>query len=50
MATDLVPFAIYSTKSKDEKDKDEVEKFDEFACRNGRYGKGVENFMEILLR
>lgn len=44
---DLVPFAIYSTKNKDERD--EVEKFDEFACRNGKYGKGVENFMEILL-
>ncbi len=46
--SDLVPFAIYSTKNKDEKD--EVEKYDEFACRNGKYGKGVENFMEILLK
>ncbi|CEG12716.1 2,3-bisphosphoglycerate-independent phosphoglycerate mutase [groundwater metagenome] len=46
--SDLVPFAIYSTKNKDEKD--EVEKFDEFACRKGKYGKGVENFMEILLK
>jgi len=50
---DLVPFAIYSTKNKDKKDKDEkddVDKFDEFSCRNGRYGKGIENFMEILLK
>jgi len=39
MAADLVPFAIYSTKNKDEKD--DVAQFDEFACRNGRYGKGV---------
>ena len=46
--SDLVPFAIYSTKNKDEKD--EVEKYDEFACRNGKYGKGVGNFMEILLK
>lgn len=45
--TDPVPFAIYSTK-KDEKDS--VDKFDEFACRKGRYGKGVKNFMEILLK
>ncbi|MDI6730293.1 MAG: alkaline phosphatase family protein, partial [Candidatus Altarchaeum sp.] len=43
---DLVPFAIYSTKNKE---KDIVEKFDEFACRKGKYGKGAENFMEILL-
>ena len=48
--SDLVPFAIYSTKNKDENGKDEVEKYDEFACRNGKYGKGVENFMEILLK
>ena len=44
---DLVPFAIYDNK---EKSKDNVEKFDEISCRNGRYGKGVENFMEILLK
>jgi len=45
---DLVPFAIYSTKNKNKDERDEVEKYDEFACRNGKYGRGVENSIEIL--
>jgi len=47
---DLVPFAIYSKNIKKNIKRKQVEKFDELECRKGMYGKGVENFMEILLK
>lgn len=44
---DLVPFAIYQ---KGKKFNIKVDGFDELSCKRGMYGKGIKNFMEILLK